>query len=96
MNRADDGLNLLLHEFAHALWLENKIMHQKYTVLNPALVVYNEQAATEEVIKMLLRNFINVLLHSSGKTFWFQNTNNPGCRKKPMNENRIKNVTLAC
>lgn len=52
MNRADDGLNLLLHEFAHALWLENKIMHPKYTVLNPALVVYYEQAATEEAVKM--------------------------------------------
>ncbi len=52
LNRDDDGLNLLLHEFAHALWLENKIMHQEYNVLNPALVVYYEQAATEEVIKM--------------------------------------------
>ncbi len=52
MNRSDDGLNLLLHEFAHALWLENKIMHNEYTVLHPALVVYYEQAAAEEVIKM--------------------------------------------
>jgi Mlc titration factor MtfA (ptsG expression regulator) len=52
LNRPDDGLNLLLHEFAHALWLENKIMHQEYTVLNPALVVYYEQVATEEVVKM--------------------------------------------
>jgi Mlc titration factor MtfA (ptsG expression regulator) len=52
LNRSDDGLNLLLHEFAHALWLENKIMHQEYTVLNPALVTYYEQAAVEEVVKM--------------------------------------------
>lgn len=52
LNRSDDGLNLLLHEFAHALWLENKIMHQEYTVLNPALVAYYEQAAVEEVVKM--------------------------------------------
>ena len=52
LNRSDDGLNLLLHEFAHALWLENKIMHQEYTILNPALVTYYEQAAVEEVVKM--------------------------------------------
>lgn len=52
MNRSDDGLNLLLHEFAHALWLENKIMHQEYTVLDPYQVAYYEQAATDEIAKM--------------------------------------------
>jgi Mlc titration factor MtfA (ptsG expression regulator) len=52
LNRTDDGLNLLLHEFAHALWIENKLMHREYTVLNTTSVAYYEQAASEEVKKM--------------------------------------------
>jgi Mlc titration factor MtfA (ptsG expression regulator) len=34
LKRPDDGLNLLLHEFAHALWLEHKLVGHEYTVLN--------------------------------------------------------------
>jgi MtfA peptidase len=34
LNRADDGLNVLLHEFAHALWLEHKLMANEYVVFN--------------------------------------------------------------
>jgi MtfA peptidase len=34
--REDDGINVLLHEFAHALWLEQLLMHQHYHVFDPA------------------------------------------------------------
>jgi MtfA peptidase len=34
LNRTDDGLNVLLHEFAHALWLEHKLMANEYAVFN--------------------------------------------------------------
>jgi len=49
LNREDDGLNLLLHEFAHALWLESKIMVDEYSVLNPYMVRIFEQMAQEEM-----------------------------------------------
>jgi Mlc titration factor MtfA (ptsG expression regulator) len=29
------GVNVLLHEFAHALWLEHKLMHHQYQIFNP-------------------------------------------------------------
>lgn len=35
LNRDDDGLNVLLHEFAHALWLEHLLMHHEYQIFNP-------------------------------------------------------------
>jgi MtfA peptidase len=34
LNRPDDGLNVLLHEFAHALWLEHKLMSNQYKVFD--------------------------------------------------------------
>jgi MtfA peptidase len=33
--REDDGINVLLHEFAHALWLEQLLMHKQYYVFHP-------------------------------------------------------------
>jgi Mlc titration factor MtfA (ptsG expression regulator) len=47
--RPDDGLNLLLHEFAHALLLEHKFMYPKYEVLNHELVKLIEQWAAREI-----------------------------------------------
>jgi Mlc titration factor MtfA (ptsG expression regulator) len=38
LQRGDDGLNLLLHEFAHALWLEHKLMSNEYEVFNAELI----------------------------------------------------------
>ena len=32
VNRADDGINVMLHEFAHALWLEHKLMASEYRI----------------------------------------------------------------
>jgi len=48
----DDGLNLLLHEFGHALWLENKLMQHEYKVFDPLLVERFEKQAAEEMIRM--------------------------------------------
>jgi Mlc titration factor MtfA (ptsG expression regulator) len=52
LNPGDDGLNLLLHEFAHALWLEHKLMHHEYTVLDAELVARFERLAALEMEKM--------------------------------------------
>lgn len=35
LQQPGDGLNLLLHEFAHALWLEHKLVGHIYTVFDP-------------------------------------------------------------
>lgn len=49
MDRPDDGLNLMLHEFAHALWLEHKLMQHQYTVLDEDLIAKFEQLALDEM-----------------------------------------------
>jgi Mlc titration factor MtfA (ptsG expression regulator) len=33
-NRGEDGLNLLMHEYAHALYFEHKLMREQYEVFN--------------------------------------------------------------
>ena len=48
----DDGVNLLLHEFGHALWLEHKLMQHEYTVLDPARVLRLEQLAEREMVSV--------------------------------------------
>jgi MtfA peptidase len=50
--RPDDGLNLLLHEFAHALWLEHKIRQDAYTVLDDHLVIEFERLAHVEMTEL--------------------------------------------
>lgn len=49
LDRPDDGLNLLLHEFAHALWLEHKLMHHQYRVLNEDVIEEFERLAAAEM-----------------------------------------------
>ena len=49
LERTDDGLNLLLHEFAHALWLEHKLMQHEYTVLATQWVRQFEALASAEM-----------------------------------------------
>lgn len=49
INPGDDGLNLLLHEFAHALWLEHKLMHHEYDVLEAKWVREFEDLAELEM-----------------------------------------------
>ena len=52
LNPGDDGVNLLLHEFGHALWLEHKLMHHEYTVLDEVLVARFEALAALEMEKL--------------------------------------------
>ncbi|MBX7124869.1 MAG: zinc-dependent peptidase [Cyclobacteriaceae bacterium] len=47
--RDEDGLNLLLHEFAHALWLETKLMSENYRVLPVSVMVEFEKLAEREM-----------------------------------------------
>lgn len=42
-----DGINLLLHELAHALWLENKFYD--YEIFDPQALDHYQQIATEEL-----------------------------------------------
>jgi Mlc titration factor MtfA (ptsG expression regulator) len=49
LQRPDDGLNLLLHEFAHALWLEHKLVGHNYKVLDPHWVTQFERYAENEM-----------------------------------------------
>ena len=49
LDRPDDGLNLLLHEFAHALWLEHKLMQHQYKVLNEDVIEEFERLAAAEM-----------------------------------------------
>jgi hypothetical protein len=50
----DDGLNLLLHEFAHALWLEHKLTGHIYEVLDPNWVKRFEDYAFHEMTNINL------------------------------------------
>ena len=52
LHRSDDGLNLLLHEFAHALWLEHKIMSHEYQVISPKWVAAFENYAIQEMPRL--------------------------------------------
>lgn len=52
LNRPDDGLNLLLHEFAHALWLEHKIMRHDYEVISSHWVNEFESFAHQEMPRL--------------------------------------------
>lgn len=45
----EDGRNLLMHEFAHALWLEHKLTRHEYTVLEDEWVVRFEYLASREM-----------------------------------------------
>jgi len=57
---ATDGINLALHEFAHALRLENVILNGESDFLNPiALKKFNELALTEmSKIRVLSNHFL--------------------------------------
>ncbi len=54
MKILDDGINLLLHEFAHALWLEHKLMGHIYDVLDPVWVKKFEAYAVHEMTNLNL------------------------------------------
>lgn len=52
LHRDEDGLNLLLHEFAHALWLEHKLTSHRYSVLDPYWVSEFERLAHDEMQRL--------------------------------------------
>ncbi len=52
MKVLDDGINLLLHEFAHALWLEHKLVGHQYTVLDPHWIEQFERYAQKEMANL--------------------------------------------
>lgn len=65
----NDGLNLALHEFAHALFLENNALNPEPDFINPAVIAqFNELARNEMgMIKQskthFLRNYAATNLH---------------------------------
>ncbi|MFM7854861.1 MAG: zinc-dependent peptidase [Flammeovirgaceae bacterium] len=48
LKEKSDGINLLLHEFAHALWVEQKIV-SGYDVFEPSLITAFENYASAEM-----------------------------------------------
>jgi MtfA peptidase len=49
LNRPDDGLNVLLHEFAHALWLEHKLMTNQYKIFHTRIFEQVEARIAAEI-----------------------------------------------
>lgn len=49
LKHEDDGLNLLLHEFAHALWLENRLMSGQYELFDDEAMEHYIAVAEEEL-----------------------------------------------
>lgn len=54
MKITNDGINLLLHEFAHALWLEHKLTGHIYDVLDAGWVKKFEDYAVQEMTHLQL------------------------------------------
>ncbi len=52
LHREDDGLNLLLHEYAHALWLEHKLMREQYEIFNNDALEHYVVEAEKEVLRV--------------------------------------------
>jgi Mlc titration factor MtfA (ptsG expression regulator) len=67
MEKTKEGLNLLLHEFAHALWLEHKLMHREYSVLERRWVIRFEELAMVEM------NNMKVNKHHFFRAYAFEN-----------------------
>jgi Mlc titration factor MtfA (ptsG expression regulator) len=47
LNPNNDGVNLLMHEYAHALFFEHKLMHEEYEIFNPE--AFNRVMAQAEI-----------------------------------------------
>ena len=52
LENMDDGINLGLHEMAHAIRLENQIRNSEYQFMNPGHILLWEELATREIIKI--------------------------------------------
>ena len=51
LDNQNDGINLLLHEFAHALWLEHKLVNS-YTILDEDVIIRFERYAKNEMASL--------------------------------------------
>jgi Mlc titration factor MtfA (ptsG expression regulator) len=51
LDNQNDGINLLLHEFAHALWLEHKLVNS-YTILDEDVIIRFERYAKNEMANL--------------------------------------------
>lgn len=51
LNNQHDGINLLLHEFAHALWLEHKLVNN-YAILDEDVILQFERYANNEMANL--------------------------------------------
>jgi len=62
-NRGEDGLNLLMHEYAHALYFEHKLMGEEYEIFNAEAFNRVMEQADGEIERMrsgahhFLRNY---------------------------------------
>lgn len=62
-NRGEDGLNLLIHEYAHALYFEHKLMSKEYQIFNEEAFNRVMEHADAEIPRILsggphfLRNY---------------------------------------
>ncbi len=65
-NLEDDGVNLGLHEMAHALSLENRIMNGEYNFLNGDVLAQWHKAAKREIAQ--LHNGTNLFFRAYGAT----------------------------
>jgi Mlc titration factor MtfA (ptsG expression regulator) len=65
-NRGEDGLNLLMHEYAHALYFEHKLMHSEYSIFNDEAFNRVSEQAVVEIEK--IRNGGNHLLRHYAST----------------------------
>jgi hypothetical protein len=68
----DDGLNLLLHEYAHALWLENRLMSGQYEVFDDeAMTLFDAVAESElEHVRSNEQHFLRKYAAGSHEEFF--------------------------
>jgi hypothetical protein len=66
LKRGEDGLNLLIHEYAHALYFEHKLMDKDYNVFNAE--AFNRVMAQADVEIVRIRSGVNHFLRNYAAT----------------------------
>ena len=66
LNPDNDGLNLLMHEYAHALYFEHKLMHDQYQIFNDE--AFNRVAGQAEIEMERIRSGENHFLRKYAST----------------------------
>lgn len=77
-NRGDDGLNLLMHEYAHALYFEHKLMREEYEIFNEEAFnrVMGQAEIEMERIKSGANNFLRQYAATNVEEFFAVATEN--------------------